>query len=55
MDQTPPPLEEVLGKLQNGEEEVQITDKSEGKQRTFMRAIRDDDGKLLGYYERYMY
>ena len=48
-------LKEVLQMLENGQEEVQITDKSEGKQRTYMRAIRDENGKLLGYYERYMY
>lgn len=48
-------LNEVLEKLKGGNEEVQITDRSEGKQRTFMRAIRDSDGKLIGYYERYIY
>ena len=48
-------LDEVLVKLQGGEEEIQITEKSEGKQRTFMRAIRENSGALLGYYERYMY
>jgi PAS domain S-box-containing protein len=46
---------EVLERLEKGEEEVQITNKEEGKQRTFMRAIRDADGKLVGYYERFMY
>ena len=46
-------MAEVLEKLRNGEEEVQITDKP--GQRTYMRAVRDSLGNLLGYYERYTY
>ena len=46
-------MAEVLLKLRNGEEEVQITDKP--AQRTYMRAVRDSLGNLLGYYERYTY
>ncbi|MBW7997784.1 MAG: PAS domain-containing protein [Candidatus Glassbacteria bacterium] len=52
-------MEEVLERLKAGEVEVQITERQgedpENRQRTFMRAIRDRDGNLLGYYERYMY
>ena len=47
-------MEEVLAILSQGEEdEVQITDKP--GQRTFMRAVKNSRGNLLGYYERYMY
>ena len=52
-------IREVLERLKNGETEVQITDRSgrrEGHlQHTFMRAIRDRDGNLVAYYERYKY
>ena len=52
-------IREVFERLQNGEEEVQITDRSgrrEGYfQHTYMRAIRDSEGKLVAYYERYKY
>jgi PAS domain S-box-containing protein len=47
-------LAEVLEALDTGgKEEVQITEKP--GQRTFMRAVRDESGNLLGYYERYVY
>lgn len=42
---------EILYKLQNGLEEKLITDNE--KYRIFMRAVRDDRGKLIGYFERY--
>ncbi len=42
---------EVLEALRAGEEERLITDNS--KHRVFMRAVRDADGTLIGYYERY--
>ena len=42
---------EVLDALQAGEEERLITDNE--KHRIFMRAVRDVDGELIGYYERY--
>ena len=52
-------IESVLERLKNGEEEVQITTRQgtepENRQHTFMRAIRDENGELIGYYERYMY
>ncbi len=47
-------MDGILARLAAGEaEEVQITEKP--GQRTYMRAIRDGEGKLLGYYERYTY
>jgi len=47
-------MDEVLAILKKGDEvEVQITDKP--GQRTFMRAVKNSRGDLLGYYERYMY
>ena len=52
-------METVLEQLKNGEEEVQIPSRQGGspdnRQHTFMRAIRNADGELVGYYERYMY
>lgn len=42
---------EILALMRAGEEERLITDNE--KQRIFMRAVRDADGRLLGYYERY--
>lgn len=46
-------METVLARLAEGEEEIRITDKP--GQRTYMRAIRDSAGELIGYYERYTY
>lgn len=52
-------LVSILRRLENGEEEVQITERrgenTENIQHTFMRAIRDSEGNLVGYYERYQY
>jgi DUF438 domain-containing protein len=42
---------EILAALQAGEEERLITDDEE--HRIYMRAVRDADGQVLGYYERY--
>ena len=42
---------EIFAALKEGEEERLITD--DEKHRIYMRAVRDGDGKLLGYYERY--
>ena len=42
---------EILAKMQNGLEEELITDNE--KYRIFMRAVRDESGKLIGYFERY--
>ncbi len=42
---------EILAEMRIGLEEKLITDNE--KHRIFMRAVRDDNGKLLGYFERY--
>jgi len=42
---------EVLEALQAGEDERMITDNE--KHRIYMRAVRDAQGTLIGYYERY--
>ena len=43
---------EILAVMQNGGiEEQLITDDEE--HRIYMRAVRDEDGRVLGYYERY--
>ena len=42
---------EILAAMREGEEERIITDDKE--RRIYMRAVRDVDGHLLGYYERY--
>lgn len=43
---------EILAAMQQeGVEEELITD--DEKHRIYMRAIRDPDGRVLGYYERY--
>jgi len=42
---------DIFESFQNGENEKMITDNSQ--HRIFMRAVRDQEGKLIGYYERY--
>jgi PAS domain-containing protein len=42
---------EILAAMQAGEEERLITDNE--KHRIYMRVVRDADGQVLGYYERY--
>jgi PAS domain-containing protein len=42
---------EILTAMYQGEEERLITDNE--KHRIYMRAVRDADGQVLGYYERY--
>lgn len=44
-------MKEILAAMQEGQEERLITDNS--KHRIYMRAVRDREGRLLGYYERY--
>ena len=44
-------LIEILAAMHEGLEERLITDSE--KYRIYMRAVRDEDGNLLGYYERY--
>lgn len=44
-------IHEVFAAMQTGEVERMITDND--KHRIYMRAVRDADGVLIGYYERY--
>jgi DUF438 domain-containing protein len=44
-------IKDLFGQLQAGAEEVLYID--DKKQRVYMRAVRDQSGKLVGYYERY--
>jgi DUF438 domain-containing protein len=44
-------IKEIFTAMQAGEEERLITDNE--KHRIYMRAVRDEEGRLLGYYERY--
>lgn len=42
---------DIFSEMKNGLEEKMITDNK--KYRIFMRAVRDEKGNLLGYFERY--
>lgn len=42
---------EILAEMHKGLEDRLITDNDE--HRIYMRVVRDADGKVLGYYERY--
>lgn len=42
---------EILEAMEEGENERIFSD--DGEQRIAMRAVRDADGRLLGYFERY--
>jgi PAS domain-containing protein len=42
---------DILAEMSEGLEERLITDNE--KHRIYMRVVRDPDGKVLGYYERY--
>lgn len=44
-------IEEIIVAMVAGEEERMISDN--GQRRIYMRAVRAEDGALLGYYERY--
>jgi DUF438 domain-containing protein len=44
---------EILAAMHQGEQERLITVKED--RHVFMRAVRDPDGNLLGYYERYVW
>lgn len=46
-------IREILSKMQGGLDEKMITDNE--KKRVFMRAVRDETGQVIGYYERYEY
>ena len=42
---------DILAEMKDGLEEKLITDSE--KHRIFMRAMRDENGELIGYFERY--
>ena len=42
---------EILAAMHAGEQERLITQTDD--KRVYMRAVRDPDGEVLGYYERY--
>ncbi|MEN6356506.1 MAG: PAS domain-containing protein [Armatimonadota bacterium] len=44
-------IREVFSAFEQGEEERMISDNE--KHRVYMRAVRDKNGQLIGYYERY--
>ena len=44
-------IEKAYGELVDGAREVLIV--NSGKHRVYMRAVRDEGGALVGYYERY--
>jgi DUF438 domain-containing protein len=44
-------MREIFKEMKNGLPERLITDND--KQRIYMRSVRDAEGRLLGYYERY--
>ena len=44
-------IREVFARFAEGEREVMITDSP--KHRVYMRAVRDEKGEVVGYYERY--
>jgi len=44
-------IRDVFAEMQNGLIEKKITDNA--KHRIYMRSVRDENGTLLGYYERY--
>ena len=44
-------IREVFARFAEGTREVMITDSP--KHRVYMRAVRDEEGKVIGYYERY--
>ena len=45
-------IKEIFSRLENGEEEV-VYDMNHEKHRVYMRAIRDENGALVGYFERF--
>ncbi len=44
-------IHEVFARMQQGLDEELISDNE--RRRIYMRAVRDDEGRLIGYYERY--
>ena len=45
-------MKEILAAMQAGELDEQLISDNE-KRRVYMQAVRDGDGRVLGYYERY--
>lgn len=52
-EQSQAKIREIVVAMAEGEEERMISSKE--SRRIFMRAVRGEDGALLGYYERYEY
>jgi DUF438 domain-containing protein len=44
-------IKEIYIQLENGAEEIMFKDSI--KHRVYIRAVRDENGNLIGYYERY--
>jgi DUF438 domain-containing protein len=44
-------IREMFGRFENGENDILFADNE--KHRVYMRAVRDKQGKLIGYYERF--
>jgi DUF438 domain-containing protein len=44
-------INDIFMQLEDGAEEILFTDNE--KHRVYMRGVHDEDGNLLGYYERY--
>ncbi len=44
-------MKDILAQMEAGLDEKLITDND--KHRIYMRSVRDESGKLLGYFERY--
>ena len=44
-------IRDCFARLQNGEEEVLFAENQ--KRRVYVRSVRDKEGNLIGYYERY--
>ena len=44
-------IREMFARFQNGEDDILFVDNE--KHRIYMRAVRDKQGKLFGYYERF--
>ncbi len=52
-EQSQATIRKILGEMQSGLDERLISDTPQ--RRIYMRAVRDFDGSLLGYYERFEY
>lgn len=50
-EQSQAEIREIVAAMQQGEDERLVSENEQ--RRTYMRAVRAQDGTLLGYYERY--